>query len=314
MAPLFSSQSTGEPTLALNLCDIVGGPVPGATAMAEVFSSLFDQATLEVGGRRFERIYVGSYYCDRFFTALSDPFFAAVGEFAARKDAALTLVAPIFGQRTLARGTELIDRLLQPGTPFDELVVNDHALAQRMNRRLAEAFSTVVERPRLVRGRLMAKGWRDPRYGAPEFPVPLPLDARQAAVEDTSWHPVLAECDPYAPLIDASPLDGVLPLALHLPHAMLTTGHICRAASIGLEPSKAFRAGAPCRRQCLGGIDVYCGGNLVDGRPVYLTQQGRTVFFENPDCRVMGAPVERVVWTPGDFGCPTAEEGTISWE
>lgn len=95
---------------------------------------------------------------------------------------------------------------------------------------------------------------------------------------------------------------------------MLTTGHICKAASIGVPLGRSFRADAPCRRQCLGGIDVFECPGLSVGPRVYLTQQGRAVFFENPGCRVVGAQPARIVWSPAEYGCPTPQEGGSPWE
>lgn len=312
MAPLHTPAPA--PERALNLCDIAGTTPSQAVPLADALASMASCAACEAGCERFDRIYVGSYFCDRFFGALDDRFFEAAAQLASREGAALTLVAPIFGQRTLERGLARLEQLMAPGSPFDELVVNDPALAQTASHLLADGFPSIAQRPRLVRGRLMAKSARDPRYGAPLGPEPLALDSRQAAVERASWHLSMVEVDPFAPVIDATPLDQVLPLALHLPHAVLTTGHICKSASVGLAPSKAFRTGSPCRRQCLGGIDVFQTEPLPGAEPVFLTQQGRTVFFENPGCRVAGAPVARVIWTPADYGCPAIEREAPLWE
>lgn len=308
------------PSAALNLADVAGTATlaHGPRGPQAVLDDILARACAQSGFAAFDRVYAGSYFCDRFFLALDDAFFAEVGRFARRHGMRATLVLPILGQATWVRGTARVEGLLSPGTDgapctFDEVVANDPACAQRTGAlldRIGRAGAAAASRPhpRLVLGRLMAKSARDPRYGGPCDVRPCPLDARQASVARAAWHPALMELDPFAPVIDASSLEGALPVALHLPHGAMSTGHICEAASSTLPVGCKFRPSAPCRRECLSGIDVYAAERFATGETVYLTRQGRTVFFENPGCRVVGAPVARVVWTPDDFLCPLAPE------
>lgn len=301
---------------SLNLCDVAGSPTLG-TNPHTVLSALVEREQRRCDGT-FDRLYVGSYFCERLFLSLDDRFMDAVATFASDSSLRLTLVLPVFGQATLARGVERTRRLLDSAcTPFDEVVVNDPATATRLT---AELDPTVA---RLSLGRLFAKAPRDPRYpDARREAQRCPLDAERAAVAKAAWHPVLAELDPFAPVIDATALGDALPLALHLPHALMSTGRVCEAASTGVPARRAFRPGMPCAQQCLAGVDV-CGlDDTPAGEPVWLTRQGRTVFFENPGCTVVGAPVARVVWAPADFLCDqspisqerqTPNEGGAAW-
>jgi hypothetical protein len=301
---------------SLNLCDVAGSPTLGNDPRT-VLNALVEREQQRCGGT-FDRLYVGSYFCERLFLSLDDRFMDAVATFAGDFSLRLTLVLPVFGQATLDRGTERTRRLLDPAcTPFDEVVVNDPATATRL---ASELNPTVT---RLSLGRLFAKAPRDPRYpDARREAQRCPLDAEQAAVAKAAWHPALAELDPFAPVIDATALGDALPLALHLPHALMSTGRVCEAASTGVPARRAFRPGMPCAQQCLAGVDV-CGlDHTPAGEPVWLTRQGRTVFFENPDCTVVGAPVTRVVWAPADFLCDqstggqerqTPNEGGSAW-
>lgn len=309
------------PSTALNLADVAGTATLAHDPRGPqaVLDDILAHTCAQSGFAAFGRVYAGSYFCDRFFLALDDAFFAEVGRFARRHGMRATLVLPIFGQATWARGSARVEELLSPGTDgapcsFDEVVVNDPACAERTGTLLdrigrMDAATASRAHPRLVLGRLMAKSARDPRYENPHDVRPCPLDARQASVARAAWHPALMELDPFAPVIDASPLEDALPVALHLPHSAMSTGHICEAAATARPAGRKFRPGAPCRRECLCGIDVYETGHFATGEAVYLTRQGRTVFFENPGCRVVGAPVARVIWAPDDFLCPLAPEG-----
>lgn len=198
-------------THALNLCDVAGTSPDALATPAQVVETLCRQTARDAEVGSFDRVYVGSYLCDRMFLSLSGEFLRAARDLACSMGAALTLVAPVFGQRAADAGLARVKELLSPATdhaerlPFTELVVNDQALAQHMGAWLEQVYPDIAKRPRLVRGRLMARCARDPRYGAPAAPQPVPLDARAADLERAAWHPCLMEVDPFAPLIDASP-------------------------------------------------------------------------------------------------------------
>lgn len=324
--PGWLPQADRAPSNALNLCDALGSR-SASGCLRDAFAALWNAARARAEVDSFDRIYIGSYFCDRLFLSLNDAFFSEVASFARECGASLTLVLPIFGQGTLERGIGRVEALLAPdravpGLPpsasplFDEVVVNDPAMA----RRVADLFDAAFPfrpsapgfspRPALVRGRLMAKAPRDPRYlDLGLCPQPCPIDARQAQAECAELGFSLMELDPFAPVIDAARLEGALPIALHLPHCAMSTGHICEAASIGVPERRAFRPGSLCRRQCLDGVDVYEAVNYDTGEPVYLTRQGRTTYFENPGCRVVGDRPARVVWSPADFACPYGDGG-----
>jgi hypothetical protein len=291
---------------ALSLCDIAGSPTL-AERPQEVLRAVFDEALAASGAPSFARLYLGSYVCERFFLALDDAYFDAAAAFADAWGLGLTLVLPVFGPTTFEAGRVRTLELIGSGR-FDEVVANDPATA--------EALAATPHQPtafRLVRGRLLAKSARDPRYPAAfGGPCRYPLDARRASVERARWHWSLAEVDPAAPVVDASGLEDALPLALHLPHTLMSCGRVCAAASAGVPAERSFRPGMACAQQCLRGAELFRTGAEVTP-DAYLVRLGRGVYFENPGCRVAGAPVERVVWTPADLLCGDAPEKGPSW-
>lgn len=206
---------------------------------------------------------------------------------------------------------DLVRQLTQALPAIDELVANDPA----MLRFCAEAAQTLPRSLRLGAGRLLARSHRDPRYLELESsPQPYPLDAQAVArLETLAQVPIYhVEADPSAPLISTWQL-GSIPLALHLPHSIMSTGHICAPGSSDLPTEQKFRPDSPCQRQCLQSITVHETPN-DRGQNVYFTRQGRTVFFENPGCRIDGPQPQRIIWTPADFLCGNFSEGGSSWE
>ena len=316
-----------DPQIALNLADVAHGTNLSAGQPDEFrarLSYLCNQACAHLEQSRIERLYVGSYFCDRFFLSLDQAFFSGISAFCAEYGLGLTLVVPIFGQATLEQGKKRIEELLGPAAvgrlPFDEAVANDPAMALFLGQIKQRRQSCQPSAPLgLVFGRMMAKTPRDPRYAVMEQSAqPYALDQALALrlVEQFGYE--LAECDPSAPVVDASALGGALPLALHAPHCFMTTGHICQVASINRPFVKKFRPDAPCGQECLAGVQVYEHHSQDDGHPLWFTRLGRTVFFENPDCQLVGQRPERLVWAPADFACERADVGPatepdLSW-
>lgn len=322
--PSFSEGTI--PALALNLSD-VGHEKNLAANDPEEFrrriSSLCNDACARFGCQPIERIYVGSYFCDRFFLSLNRPFYECIMAFCREYSLGLTLVVPVFGQSTLKAGRKRLETLLtlqdEYGFLIDEAVANDPAMALYLSevsdqRATGDKTSAPL---RLSLGRMMAKSPRDPRYSVMEESAqPFALDATNATSLVNRFGYELAECDPTTPLVDAAPLRGVLPLALHLPHCFMTTGHICHPASTNRPLEQKFRADAPCHQECLSGVQVYEHRNQDDDRPLWLTRLGRTIFFENPGCVIKGQEPARIIWTPADFICGTpnfVEEYQTFW-
>ncbi len=314
------------PTLALNLSD-VGHEANLAANDPEEFrrrvSSLCNDACARFGRQQIERIYIGSYFCDRFFLSLNRPFYECVMAFCREYRLGLTLVVPVFGQSTLKTGRKRLEELLtiqdEYGFLIDEAVANDPAMAiflkEVSGRR---AMDTGMDAPlRLSLGRMMAKSPRDPRYSVMEESAqPFALDAANAISLVNRFGYELAECDPTTPLVDAAPLKDALPLALHLPHCFMTTGHICHPASTNKPLEQKFRADAPCRQECLSGVQIYEHQSQDGEEALWFTRLGRTIFFENPGCVVEGQKPTRIIWTPADFVCGTpnyAEEYQTYW-
>ncbi|MDO4501723.1 MAG: hypothetical protein Q4D06_00930 [Coriobacteriia bacterium] len=292
------------PEFALSLCDVL----PAAAATPQVVADIADRALAESGAGSFRRLYVGSYFCDRLFLTQVPAQAQAAADFADQYGLQLTLVLPICSQHLLEPVKQLTRQLLDAHPAIDELVANDPAML-----RFAADLAEAAPRPlRLATGRLLARSQRDPRYFELEAgPQPFALDDEAAfRLENlTRCRISRVEVDPFAPVVSTWRLTQT-PLALHLPHAVMTTGHICAPASSDLPPERKFRPDGPCQHQCLQRITVHQAAN-DRGQDVFLTRQGRTVFFENPACVIDGPQPQRIIWTPADFLC---SEGGSPWD
>ncbi|MDO4182222.1 MAG: hypothetical protein Q4E12_01240 [Coriobacteriia bacterium] len=298
---------------ALNLCEVghqafFSTTPPTEASFTQAMTSICTTWQNRLGIECFPRIYLGSYFCDRLFASMSESFMDVFSTYVSNAGTACTLVVPLFSQNMLQAGKKrlaaLLERTREDGTfLFDEVVANDPATAQ-----FAQQYAQASGNPvRLAYGRMMAKTTRDPRHSVlEETAQPYAVDAEQAAYLREQGYTLL-ECDPFAPVVDTSALENALPLALHLPHCLMTTGHVCEAAGTNLDPTQKFRPCGPCQQECLRNIQVYESFNLQTEAPVYFTRLGRTIFFENPGCALQGQQPQRIIWTPADYLFPAAQ-------
>lgn len=247
-----------------------------------------------------ERVYFGSYFCEHKFLALTDEQLTAIDNLCYNHDLPATLVLPIFGQSTLERGKQHIDRLLNkyPGL-FREVVVNDLGML---------AYFADMPEMRVHLGRLFARSHRDPRYsgfddGAREPSMGLAELESYDRLRTVSGF----ELDPFHGMIDLHRFsDTPWIVSMHAPYCYLTTGRICETASRDRRVDSKFKAGAPCSQECLDSyilnaidnLDYHRGSRRQHGDSIYTIKDGRTVFVEVPPAHVRGIGYYRVIHTP----------------
>lgn len=239
----------------VNLCEISG------------FSELYRVLAKIKEKMSFERIYMGSYFCDEFFLRTDyDNLIKLVQEI--NKNIRITLVLPIFCEKNLNSGKDLMDRLLQDyGSVVDEITVNDYGMLTYIR----DNFNL-----KLNMGRLFFKDYRDPRY--PEYFEdtwkPKGFNALlKHNIEKFGIHEI--EIDITHKSVDLSENPGCV-VGLHTPYTYMTTGKICEYASMYRPVQKKFRPNISCERECLNAFIRY---NLDDGRT--WVRVGRTIYFEN---------------------------------
>lgn len=209
-------------------------------------------------------VYLGSYFCDRYFCHTPDKVWQMCFQRIQDYGAFAVLVIPSPSQQQLTITKQRIASLLENyGDQIQEIVVNDPGM-------LLWITSTYPEKA-LWLGRIMDKELRDPRYSLPQIHKKL-------------WEQ--ADNEQFAGVeIDLFQLDpALLPesgcrLGIHTSLVYLTMGRICEFSAIGLPVAEKFQLYRPCRRQCVSNWLWEKQGDhafLKHGRAVY------TPVFEKP--------------------------------
>lgn len=187
------------------------------------------------------RIYLGSYFCDRYYCGISDGVWSGCFDYIRQHGAVAVLVIPTPSQQRLAEVKHRTDALLeQYDDLICELVVNDHGMLNWVT----AGFPT---KP-IWLGRTMDKELRDPRY---------PLPGSHQKLLGQLEHGLCGRKNLIGVETDVPRIDGEATcpsgkmLGIHTPFAYMSMGRICELASIGLPPSEKFQLYRKCRRQCM---------------------------------------------------------------
>lgn len=312
-AQLFASTGqqapSGRVTPCVSLCDAVAG-IPTVSELEDLLARI----CWEAGFPFCERLYVGSYFCERFFLGLSDDFHEAVANLCDKHQMGATLVIPLFGQATIDQGEQRIISLLDRfGWLYDEVVVNDiamfHFIAQAGERGESPESSAEGILQGLGVGRLFDKERRDLRYAdvqrGESHPTLSPEALECVDLARAFGARPLVDIDPTSDLIDVSAITAAAPdarIAMHLPYCYATTGRNCCAASAQLPVQEKFRLGQPCAFECL----KMSQSVLTDEGAEYV-KHGRTHFYLNPDCLMAGTDSWRIVYAVREM------EGGDAW-
>ena len=297
--------------LCVNLCETAQPDI-----VPEELEQLVGQTCREAGFPYCERVYAGSYFCESYFCWMGDAFHESLRMFCERHDVRATLVVPLAGQSFLDRVSRRLDEVLgQFGSLYDEVVVNDVA-------RFHDVHALYGKRIGL--GRLFSKEMRDARVeglvdrcAIPALsaearecmaasrsksspPGALPPGVSSSGMLSSGDRQPIIELDPVANVVDVSAILAEEPqarIAMHLPFCFATTGRNCSAASIDDPIEEKFRLGRGCSLHCLRIDQDY---RTEEG--VRYLKQGRTFFFENPSCAIVGTPSWRIVYQAGMVG------------
>lgn len=222
------------------------------------------------------RLCLGASFCGSLFNAAARPQFDFFGAYCRDSGLKVSLAVPIFTQRELARGKEIIDELLREyGDVIDEAAVNDPGMYRWLRGQFAG---------KLFAGRLMNKVNRDPRYpeygeGAVLVPRP-PVAVSGIELDACASHMIVEDGDE-------------LTVCVYTPYSYISTGKICSFASLYADAFQKFAPAPSCpvncgkyyvRHECRDKVDFYHIGNAV--------------YYPSELPRISGAAQLRAIWFP----------------
>lgn len=257
----------------LNYCDLLG------REGAEIDSTL----------KTYERIYIGSYFCGKYFIHMNTEYLDHMLETIlseGKEKPAITLVVPMFGQRDLEEGKQKLAKLLdQYREVIDEITVNDYGMLTYIGE--------VYDYPMNI-GRLLMKDYRDPRY----------VDYYQSTMQPkifTDYFKRLrkkyriqgVELDPTHVSIDLSEAPEDLVIGVHGPFCYITMGQTCEFASVNKTIDHKYRPNSECGNECVHYHILYHPQEDVE-----WMRLGRAVYFYNPDVKITGTSKIREIYFP----------------
>lgn len=256
-------------------------------------------------GSRTEKIYLGSYFCDRYYCSTPASVWRDCFDIIRKHSADAVLVVPTPSQQRLAEVKKRTEELMeQYSEQIHEIVVNDGAML--------EWFSSQFPDQSIWLGRTMDKELRDPRYFLP--------GAHKKLLEqvDTGFY---SQANILGVETDMTNLNTQLhsvsafQLGIHTPFAYLSMGRICEFASIGFPPSEKFQLYRPCRRQCMS-YWIWCEQDtlsfLKHGRAVYTPVTGEIPLNHDANIRIIESVLSAKVGDPVSIKKGSANESVIA--
>ena len=268
--------------VCINLCDIAGYYEQRYADAAQIIETICKQARLP----QPTRIVLGSNFCANYFLGMSDRLVAGMARYCQAKGLGLTLTAPIFSQRLLARGKARVEELLDRyAGAVDEVTVNDYGmLCQR----------SLLAKVKVVMGRLFWKEYRDcryPEFDATPYRATFLNDDLSTLLDQNGVTGI--ELDILHTQMDLSQIPAAYSVGLHTPYTYITTGQICQYASTDQPATAKFRPNEPCALPCM---QQAVGYRLPGGE--HSLKVGRTVYYEQALPQVTGRQSLRLLHFP----------------
>ena len=275
----------GEKMFCLNLCEVLNNTLLCDGRLEQLINKIVRENQIS---EPLERIYGGSSFCSQYFLHLNcwDKLFNICRE----KGWKFTLTLPVFSQKDLERAKKRIDEILENGKgPADEITVNDLGMLKYISERydirinLGRLF---FKDPRDVRVRAYQEGEISPNLlSCRSYYIEGNDKVKGIELDPTNRYIDLRECD----------LEGI-DLGVHSPFCYMTTGNICKFASIHKGVEKKFRPNAECHLECSQIYEHY--EERFQGKYADLIRYGRTVYFYNNATRIAGKKIDRRMYFP----------------
>lgn len=269
----------------MNLCDLI--------YRQDLQNGTFDRLFQKPYFAKPKRLYVGSYFCSQYFIKMD--FLSELKQFLKVHPYALTLVIPVISEKDLSTAKGFISQIFRE-LPIDEVTVNDVGM-----------LSTIHEKHpiNINLGRLFFKDEREIRVPAffQKTVRPTNLDLLKPYIEN--YQIKYVELDPISSSLSLQ-LDSDIKIALHEPFCYMTTGNICKYASINKETAQKFRPNASCSMECKCMFETY----TPSASAYTLYRIGRTIYFTTKRPQIVNGYVDRFIYFPFCELARIKKEGT----
>ena len=266
----------------LNFCEILNV----IYEQDSTYEIVIDKLMTAKGLFNCQRIYIGSSFCSQYFLHLRNDEIDSLVHACSKRNVRLTLVIPTFTEKDLEKGKIKLKSFSQYFYQIiDEITVNDYGMLKYIR----DSYDIQINM-----GRLFMKDYRDPRHEDYFMRVYMPKIFTKSIEKLVKEYGVSGfEFDLTHEFVDFSHRPEDIHIGIHYPYSYMTVGHICELASINKEISKKFRPNAGCNKEC---HETRINYEFHDGREWF--KYGRTIYFNNSDCKVKGISKIRMIFFP----------------
>ncbi|MCM1060668.1 MAG: hypothetical protein NC452_10270 [Eubacterium sp.] len=256
-------------------------------------NSIFDAFVKYISLKKsqpIERIYLGSSFCSQYFLGMSN--YEYMFSFCAEKGLHITLTVPVFTEKDISLGKKKIEEICKKSMDtIDEITVNDLGML---------SYFRIKQPYRINLGRLFFKDPRDCR--CPNFTKEMVSPMLLSHLTDDYWRFLgigLVELDTTNLVINTTCIENIdVDVGLHMPYCYMTTGNICKFASIHQDVQHKFRPNQQCGMECAHIFDSYSGHIAQTACNPSLIRYGRTLYFEVESVKLVGKEASRVIYFP----------------
>ncbi len=254
----------------LNLCEILNKQV----LERDFIHILLDSS--------YEQVYFGSYFCSQYFLEMN--FYKAFISYIKSKAIGLTLVVPVFSEKDLCDAKIIFDEIISYEDYYiREVTVNDIGMLYYIRNN--------YDNIKVNMGRLFFKYPRDFRVLEFSQNITTSIEVDNIAGNELcNGIFEIDECSDGIELVASKDKIGI-----HYPLCYMTTGNICKFASVHVAIEKKFRPNCKCHRECQRIVECYRSTSNTDTFNVYRI--GRTVYFERKK-RSLSEKVDRMIYFP----------------
>lgn len=269
----------------LNLCEIMTGELLAEGRLERLAKEVSAQNGVQ---EPIERIYAGSSFCSQYFMHFTE--WEQLIEKCKEQGWKLTLTLPVFSEKDLDGAKLRIQEILQKGEGvMDEITVNDPGMLLYIGKTCS---------CKLNLGRLFFKDPRDIRVRGYAQGVTTPSLLLSNAYQMLGAKKIhCVELDQISSEIDLSGCElGETQVGLHGPFCYMSTGNICKFASLHRGMEQKFRPNSRCGMECAGIHEEY--RERFGEKEAGFLRFGRTIYYEAEETRVLGAEIDRNIYFP----------------